>query len=113
MRSVFAGCPVVANELEQSLGCVLLGRGAGGVEAVFLVFLDDLAFAQFLLFPPYRDKLPAAAQAGLLGTDPDSLDSPAHQSPMFLGPVAVVLSGKKKLGATGLEPAPELPLGCL
>jgi hypothetical protein len=39
--------------------------------------------------------LPTAAQARFLGTECDPLQAPAHQPPVFFGPVGVVFSGKK------------------
>lgn len=113
MGSVFAGRPVPANELQQCRSGVLVGRGTGGVEAVFFNFLDDLAGAQFFLLPPNRDELPAAAQPRFFRTQTEALEAPADQAPVLLDPARVVFGGKKNLGATGFEPAPECHFDCL
>jgi hypothetical protein len=41
------------------------------------------------------------------------LQAPAHQAPVFLAPASVVFSGKKKLSAAGVAPAPKCPPDCL
>lgn len=96
VRAVFTGRPVLANFLQQLLSAVLAWGGAGTVEAVFFGRRGDFALAQFLAFPPYRQKLPAAAQACFLGTEADPLQAPAHQPPVLFNPAGVVFSGKKK-----------------
>jgi hypothetical protein len=69
--------------------------------------------AQFLAFPPHGQKLPATTQAGRFGTYRDPLNAPADQAPVFLGPAGVVFSGKKKVGAPVVAPAPECRFDCL
>src|SRR5436190_166794 len=112
MGAVFGRTPVIANGLEQALGTVLLGGGAGSVKRVFFGGLDDFAPAQFLALPPHGQKLPAAAQAGLLGTYSDPLNAPANQASVFLDPAGVILRGKKNLWGVVFVPAPKRRFDC-
>jgi hypothetical protein len=99
MRPVFAARPMVANTLKQLAGTVLLWGGAGAVEAVFLRCFGDPALAQLFALSPYGDELPAAAQAGFLGTEAGSLQPPADQPSVLFAPAGVVFRGKKNLWA--------------
>ena len=78
VRPVFTVGPVVPNCLHQLRGAVLAWGGTGAVVAVFFGFLGHLALAQLFSLPPHRQKLPAAAQAGLFGAEAESLQAPAH-----------------------------------
>jgi len=111
MRTVFGRRPVIADGLEQALGAILLGGGAGSVKGVFFGGLDDFAPAQFLPLPPHGQKLPAAAQAGFLRTDSDPLNAPAHQASVFLAPAGVIFRGKKNLWAVAFAPFPKCRFG--
>jgi hypothetical protein len=113
MSTVFNGSPVVANALQQLPSTVLLGGGAGAVEAVFFGLLDHFAGAKFLALPPDGQELPATAQPGFFGADADPLNAPAHQTTVLLEPTGIVFSGKKKAAATGFAPAPKSRFGCL
>jgi len=68
--TVFTGCPVVPDALQQLLGAVLLGGGTSAVKAVFLGLFDYFAGTQFLTLAPYGQELPATAQASLFGLRP-------------------------------------------
>ena len=70
----------VSGGLEQLPGGVLLGSGAGTVEAVFFGLCDHFAGTDFLALSPHGDELPATAPAGFFGTDADPLNAPAHQA---------------------------------
>ena len=113
MGAVLTGSPVVANGLEQSLGAVLFGGGAGAVKSVFFRTLDDFASAQFLAFPPHGQELPATAQAGFFGAQRNPLEAPADQAPVFLGPAGIVFSGKKKLWGVVVAPSLKCRFDCL
>src|SRR5438105_532239 len=112
MGAVFGRCPVIADGLEQALGSVLLGGRAGTVKSVFFGGLDDFALAQFLALSPHGQKLPAPAQAGLLGTYRDPLNAPANQASVFLAPAGVVFRGKKNLWEVVFAPAPKCRFDC-
>lgn len=86
MGADFAGAPMVANGLGQLLGGAFIGGEAGGIEAVFLGALHDLAATELLAFTPEGNKLPASTQAGLLGVDAHSLQAPSLQPPVLLDP---------------------------
>ena len=113
MGAILAGGPVAANELEQLGGSVLLRGRAGGVEAVFLGRLDDLAPAQLFLLPPHGDELPATAQPRFFGAKTDALEAPADQPTVLLGPAGVIFRGERNLEAVEFEPAPECHFDCL
>jgi hypothetical protein len=113
VRAVFTGSPVIPDALQQLPGTVLLGGGAGAVEAVLLGLFDHLAGTQFLALPPDGQELPATAQPGFFRTDADPLNAPARQPPVVLDPTGIVFSGKKKAAAVGFAPAPKSRFGCL
>ena len=113
VSAIFTGSPVVPDGLEQLLGAVLLGSGAGAVEGVFFGLFGYFAPAQFLAFPPHGQELPTTAQSGFLGSHANPLDAPACQAPVFFDPTGIVFSGKKKAGAAGLWLSPEYRLDCL
>src|SRR5579864_8349870 len=112
MGAVFGRPPVIADGLEQALGTVLLGSGAGSVKRVFFGGLDDFALAQLLALPPHGQKLPAAAQAGVLGTYRDPLNAPANQASVFLAPAGVTFRGKKNLWGAVFVPYPKCRFDC-
>src|SRR5581483_10549535 len=112
MGTVFGRTPMIADGLEQALGTILLGGGAGSVKRVFFGGLEDFAPAQFLPLPPHGQKLPAAAQAGLLGTYRNPLDAPANQASVFLAPAGVIIRGKKNLWGAVFVPSPKYHFDC-
>ena len=104
MGAILGRRPMIANCLEQALGILLFGGGAGTVKRVFFGGLDDFALAQLLPLPPYRQKLPATAQAGILGAYGDPLNAPANQPSVFLAPAGVIFRGKKNLWGVVFAP---------
>src|SRR5579864_7455351 len=112
MGAVFGRPTVISDGLEQALGAVLLGGRAGAVKSVLFGGLDDFASAQFLPLPPHCQKLPATAQAGLLGTYRDPLNAPANQASVFLDPASVIFRGKKNLWGAVFVPSPKRRFDC-